>query len=196
MFAGPNGAGKTTAAEVWLPELDVADFINADIIARDLGLPFTGVGARRAGRLALKRIDDLRKGRVDFAFETTLAGGGMEKRLLKLVSAGYALSVLYLALPSADHAVKRVQQRAARGGHPVPETDVRRRFASSRANFLRLRHLFAGWRVYDARGYTTGGQVPLIAAGRGMDVSEVGDRITWDRFSGGQDFGRKVNRGT
>lgn len=60
IISGCNGAGKTTASYTVLPEiLKVEEFVNADEIARGLS-PFNPDGmAIEAGRLMLKRIDEL-----------------------------------------------------------------------------------------------------------------------------------------
>lgn len=185
IFAGPNGAGKTTAAETILPGLRIDEFVNADEIASALGDRNSPVTQLRAGRLAIERIEVLRRERRDFAFETTLTGRLMERRLQRLVAAGYEVNLLYYALPTAEHAVQRVRQRVARGGHAVPERDVVRRFHESRASFQRLRHLMSDWRVYDARGYARGASLPLIAVGTGDEVMTVENAEMWRRFTEG-----------
>ena len=60
IISGCNGAGKTTASYTVLPEiLDCREFVNADEIARGLS-PFNpGSVAIEAGRLMLKRIEEL-----------------------------------------------------------------------------------------------------------------------------------------
>ncbi len=60
IISGCNGAGKTTASYTVLPEiLKVEEFVNADEIARGLS-PFNPDSmAIEAGRLMLKRIDEL-----------------------------------------------------------------------------------------------------------------------------------------
>ena len=74
VIAGCNGAGKTTASFTILPEiLDCKEFINADEIARGLS-PFQPEKVSiEAGRLMLKRIDELIDSNQDFSFETTLS---------------------------------------------------------------------------------------------------------------------------
>jgi len=74
IIAGCNGAGKTTASFTILPGLlNCREFVNADSIAAGLS-PFNPEGvAIEAGRLMLLRIEELLKGKVDFAIETTLA---------------------------------------------------------------------------------------------------------------------------
>src|SRR5690242_9715254 len=75
IIAGPNGAGKTTFAREFLPRYaDCKNFINADLIAQGLS-PFSPeTAASRAGRLMLSEIAAMAERRIDFGFETTLAG--------------------------------------------------------------------------------------------------------------------------
>ena len=74
IVSGCNGAGKTTASYTVLPEIwDCKEFVNADDIAAGLS-PFNPESAAlEAGRIMLKRIRELLKEGVDFAFETTLS---------------------------------------------------------------------------------------------------------------------------
>ena len=59
IIAGPNGAGKTTAASWLLPLFKMTHFVNADEIARGLS-PFSPESVSlEAGRIHLKRIDDM-----------------------------------------------------------------------------------------------------------------------------------------
>lgn len=60
IISGCNGAGKTTASYTVLPEiLDCKEFVNADEIARGLS-PFNPDSVViEAGRLMLKRINEL-----------------------------------------------------------------------------------------------------------------------------------------
>jgi predicted ABC-type ATPase len=75
IIAGPNGAGKTTFALRYLPQIDgCRNFANVDLIAYGLS-PFDSLSAQyEAGRLFLREIYANIDKRVDFAFETTLAG--------------------------------------------------------------------------------------------------------------------------
>lgn len=72
MIGGPNGAGKSTAARSVLRDtLVVAEFVNADVIARGLSGFRPDGSAVAAGRIMLQRLRALADGRADFAFETT-----------------------------------------------------------------------------------------------------------------------------
>jgi predicted ABC-type ATPase len=71
IIAGCNGAGKTTASFTILPDiLNCREFVNADNIAAGLS-PFNVESvAIEAGRIMLKRINELLNEGADFALET------------------------------------------------------------------------------------------------------------------------------
>ena len=116
----------------------------------------------RAGRLMLELIAEHFARGESFAFETTLAGRNFARAIEEWRSAGYQVSLIFLALPSPDLAVQRVAQRVHQGGHAVPDEDVRRRFDRGRDHFETLyKPLVDRWALYD-----NAGEVPvLIAAG-------------------------------
>lgn len=73
IIAGCNGAGKTTASYTVLPEiLHCKEFVNADEIARGLSPFQPEKAAIQAGKIMLKRIEELIELNNDFAIETTL----------------------------------------------------------------------------------------------------------------------------
>ena len=74
IIAGCNGAGKTTASYTILPEiLKCKEFVNGDNIAAGIS-PFNPESvAIEAGRIMLKRINELLEDKADFALETTLS---------------------------------------------------------------------------------------------------------------------------
>jgi predicted ABC-type ATPase len=151
IIAGPNGAGKTTFAEQLLVDEEGSpEFINADMIARALSPGNPEEVSLAAGKVMLREIH----GKVDrgenFAFETTLSGLNYSRHIPKWRRKGYHVRLVFLALPSADTAVSRVQIRVGQGGHNVPESVVRRRFALGIKNFEEVyRGLVNSWAVYD-----------------------------------------------
>jgi predicted ABC-type ATPase len=181
VIAGPNGAGKSTSARALLPDsLDCVEFVNADEIARGLS-PFRPEGvALLAGRVMLKRLDELAGQRVDFAFETTLSSRSLAPWLKKRQAEGFEVHLLYLWLPTAEMAVLRVASRVRSGGHNVPEADIRRRYERGRANFLELFMPLANrWKVYD----TAEGEPRLMASGGLTDPATVIVSDAWQRFT-------------
>jgi predicted ABC-type ATPase len=154
ILAGPNGAGKTTFAREFLPaEARCPTFVNADLIAAGLS-PFAPEdSAMRGGRLMVQIIAEHAARGDSFAFETTLADRSYARHIPDWQASGYHVSLFFLSLPSAEAAVQRVVERAAQGGHFVPEAIVHRRFLAGRAN-LELIHkpLVDAWAVYDNSG--------------------------------------------
>jgi predicted ABC-type ATPase len=151
IIAGPNGAGKSTTAPTLLREaLAVEEFVNADTIAAGLSAFAPQTVAFSAGRVMLRRVRELATIKSDFAFETTLASRTFAPWLRELQQQGYALHLIYLWLPGADLAVERIAERVRRGGHSVPEADVRRRYINSLSNFFNLyRPIADSWLMLD-----------------------------------------------
>ena len=159
ILAGPNGAGKTTFANEFLPiEAECLNFINADLIAQGLS-PFQPTKmAIEAGRLMIKQINDCAKKNESFAFEATLSGKGYCKKIKEWKNQGYEIIIYFLKLPSVEFAIERVKLRVAKGGHNVPEKDIRRRFERSWDNFNTLyKPLADSWVIFDTSGY-----IPVI----------------------------------
>lgn len=177
-IGGPNGAGKTSAApELLQGPVWIDSFVNADVIAQGLAAFSPESAAFVAGRIMLQRLHALARARVNFAFESTLAGRSTHRLLTGLAATAYHIHIFYLWLPSPDIAVARVRGRAQAGGHDVPESVVRRRFWKGLVNFDRLyRPIATTWRLYD--NSLLGGR-PLIAyGGRGLSLVVL-DEIKW-----------------
>ena len=151
IIAGCNGAGKTTASITLLPKsLQVKEFVNADEIAKGLS-PFNPEGvAFEAGRLMLKRIDELLDNGEDFSIETTLATRSYVNLVKKAQARDYLVHILFFWLDNVGLAKKRVASRVAMGGHNISPDVIERRYFSGLRNFFEL---FINevdiWAVYD-----------------------------------------------
>lgn len=151
IIAGPNGAGKTTFAKEYLPnEASCPNFINADLIAAGLS-PFAPEAASiKAARIMLNEIKVNINAGNSFAFETTLSGKTYAQDIVKWKEIGYHITLIFLSLPTAEFAVKRVAARVAAGGHSIPESTIRRRFKAGITNFhLLYKSLADSWALYD-----------------------------------------------
>lgn len=151
VIAGPNGAGKTTfATEYLVHEAGVLHFINVDLIAGGLSPLQPELANVFAGRIFLEQWSRLVSARASFAFETTMSGLTLSRRLCALRTAGYRVTMIFLKLSSPELALRRVAARVKQGGHHVPEKDVVRRFARGWENFVQIyRPLADAWAVYD-----------------------------------------------
>jgi predicted ABC-type ATPase len=170
ILGGPNGAGKTTAAQIVVPrKLGIAEFVNADEIARGLS-PFNPEGAAfAAGRLMLQRMRSLASGDRDFAIETTCSGRGHINFLRHCKQMGWRITFVFLSLPSPQIALERVARRVAAGGHSIPAETITRRYWSG------LRNMVTDYLpVADvAAVYDNAGDEPILIAERASDVELV-----------------------
>ncbi len=137
IIAAPNGAGKTTFALEYLPRtVDCQIFVNADLIAAGFA-PLAPEGRTvTASRMFLDEIEKNIQARRNFGFETTLSGLAYRQLIKRLQSEGWRVELIYLALPSAEMAKRRVAERVRHGGHDIASEDIERRYFRSLDNFL------------------------------------------------------------
>jgi predicted ABC-type ATPase len=180
VLGGVNGAGKTTSSRRLLADqLGVTSFVNADEIARGLSAFAPEAAAIAAGRVMLRRLNELAAERAEFASETTLAGRTYLSFLRSLRNNGYVVELYYLWLHSPDLAIERVRARVRRGGHNIPEPTIRQRYGRSLNNFWNGYRLEAdSWFVYD----NSEDDPELMAAGTRGHKPEIADRSRWQTF--------------
>ena len=137
IISGCNGAGKTTASYTILPEiLECKEFVNADEIARGLS-PFQPEKvAIEAGKIMLKRIDELLKEKTNFAIETTLASKTYNHTILSAREKGYNITLIYFWLSSVELAKERVKKRVLEGGHNIESQVIERRYYAGIKNLF------------------------------------------------------------
>jgi predicted ABC-type ATPase len=167
IVGGPNGAGKTTLAREYASQTGVT-YLGADDIAESIA-PGNAASARvDAGRQFLQSMDVSLSQRQSIVVETTLSGVTFRHTIAKANKIGFDVSIAYLFLDSADTCLARVHERVRKGGHHVPESDIRRRFARSISNFWTIyREMADNWVLL----YNGTGQLQDVAAGSNEDVS-------------------------
>jgi predicted ABC-type ATPase len=152
VLAGTNGAGKSSIGGAMI-RASGADYFNPDeaaqqIMAANPGCTITE--ANSAAWLEGKRLlERAIRERGDFAFETTLGGATIAKLLAGAIDAGIEVHIWYVALASPELHLARIRARVDRGGHDIPETDVRRRYDASRHNLIELLPRLTSLHVYD-----------------------------------------------
>jgi len=139
IISGCNGAGKTTASFNILPDLlNCKEFVNADEIARGLS-PFQPEKVSiEAGRLMLKRIEELINSNQDFSFETTLSTKSFINTIEKAKSKSYYITLIFFWLESVELAKDRVQKRVIEGGHKIEPDAIERRYKAGIKNLFQL----------------------------------------------------------
>ncbi len=129
IIAGCNGAGKTTASNTILPDiLNCREFVNADYIASGLSPYQPEAAAIAAGRIMLKRINDLLNQNKTFAIETTLSSKTLANTIKTAKSFNYNVILLYFWLNSVGLAIQRIKERVRKGGHSISDDIVERRY--------------------------------------------------------------------
>lgn len=152
VLAGVNGAGKSSIAGAAFRQYG-SDYFNPDEAARRIRThnpKLTQTEANSAawhqGRRLLERAI---KERLNFSFETTLGGNSIARLLEQALNQGMEVRIWYAGLDSVEKHLARVHARVKRGGHDIPELDIRKRFDQSRLNLIRLLPRLTELRVYD-----------------------------------------------
>lgn len=152
MLAGVNGAGKSSIAGAAFRESG-GEYYNPDEAARLLRKANPRLTQAQANGAAWQQgrrlLEHAIAERLDFAVETTLGASTIPKLLAAAADSGSEIRIWYAGLDSVERHIERVRTRVRRGGHDIPEADIRRRFENSRLNLIHLLPKLAALRVYD-----------------------------------------------
>ena len=89
----------------------------------------------QAGREFVVRMRNRIESGSSLIVESTLSGKSLLRHIDRASDRGYSTQAMFVFLDSADACVARVRHRVTRGGHNVPEEDIRRRYGRSVKNF-------------------------------------------------------------
>jgi len=161
IVGGPNGSGKTTIAMQY-SAAQAIPYIGADAIAASLD-PNAPTSTRvAAGRQFIRSVDETIANGQSCVVESTLSGRSFRNAMLKARQLGFEITIGFVFVDSADVCVARVAERVRKGGHDVPEYDVRRRFHRSINNFwTTYRELADNWVLL----YNGGSRLQDVSAG-------------------------------
>jgi predicted ABC-type ATPase len=177
IVGGPNGAGKSTYVAGFL-EKRSCSYLCADLIASEFQHLDPISQQIAAGREFLRRIERQLLLHDDFVIETTLSGRTLRNFLTRAQTSGFSVTITFIYLDSASTSVGRVTERVRRGGHDVPEADIRRRFSRSLSNFWHVyRKIADQWAIiYNA------GSGPVEVAFGYRDEFAISDDGLFHRF--------------
>jgi predicted ABC-type ATPase len=181
LIAGCNGAGKTTASLTLLPKmLECKEFVNADNIAAGISPFQPDKVAIEAGRLMLKRINDLIDMKIDFAIETTLSSRNYISKINEFQKKDYEVVLIYFWLNTPVLAIERIKERVRKGGHFIPDEIVNRRYYRGINNLLKyFIPLSDYWLVFD----NSSQNAALVAEGiKGLEKKIFNDEI-WQEIN-------------
>ena len=152
VIAGVNGAGKSSIQGASILKAN-AYYYNPDEAAAILRAADPALTQTAANTAAWHNgVELLRKAikeRLEFSFETTLGANTIPGLLRDAAIKGFHVRIWYVGLSSPELHIARVRQRVSRGGHSIPESDIRRRYERSRLNLIALMPHLVGLKVFD-----------------------------------------------
>ena len=152
VLAGVNGAGKSSIAGAAV-RANASNYYNPDEAARKVAAANPGFNQTEANSVAWQQgralLERAIAQRTYFAFETTLGASTFPRLLAEAAAAGFDVRIWYAGLSSPELHIKRVKAWVGRGGHDIPEADIRRRYEHSRLNLIQLLPALAGLRLFD-----------------------------------------------
>ena len=100
-----------------------------------------GLGLRDANAFAWhegrRRLEAAIADGTAFTFESTLGGETITRLLIEAAQRGTTVRVWFAGLESVELHLRRVAARVKKGGHDIPESAIRQRWAGSHANLIR-----------------------------------------------------------
>jgi len=177
IVAGANGSGKTTFANQYVERFGY-QYLCADDIAVQLAPDKFNEVKIQAGREFFKQLADLITASKNFVIESTLSGLGFQRIMHRFNQAGYTITILFVYLETAEVCVKRIKERVLKGGHHVPELDIKRRFHRSQNNFW---HNYKNQAHYWHLFYNASDGFIEVAAGKGHQFS-ITDETLFELF--------------
>jgi len=177
IIAGANGVGKTTFARAFLQEYDY-EFLNADEIAKSLSAENPGAKKISAGKLFFQKLNEAVEQNKSLLIESTLSGRYLQKLFEVWRRRKYQITVIFLFAVSPEILIERIAERVKKGGHFVPDEDVRRRFARGKRNFWSVyKNLADKWFLY----YNLQNNFQMMATGEKNKVTVI-DEILFEKF--------------
>jgi predicted ABC-type ATPase len=152
ILAGPNGAGKSTLYEFWVKPRTDAEFVNADLLATaHFGHPASTEAESLWGQQAAEaRRQALLQAGANLVVESTFSHPSKLDLIANARAANYAVHVLHLSVDDVGILIARVSNRVRKGGHPVPEERIRRRFVRNQPIIREaVRQSHKGW-IFDS----------------------------------------------
>jgi predicted ABC-type ATPase len=147
LIAGPNGAGKSTITR--FVEIDgIERLLDPDAIAHRINPDDLAKAAIAAGREVIRRQTEYFRAGLSYAVETTLAGSRVNLAE-DARKHGFEVHLLYVGIDTPELSILRIRERVRRGGHLVPDDDVRRRYGRSMQNAAQLTLSADIARLYD-----------------------------------------------
>ena len=152
VLAGTNGAGKSSIGGAMFRQRG-AEYFNPDEAAQRILSANPAITQEKANSAAWNEGKHLLERAIverrTFAMETTLGGHTLAALLEKATLAGIEVRVWNVGLENPELHIARVRARVERGGHDIPESKIRERYARSIWNLIQLLPKLTEVFVYD-----------------------------------------------
>lgn len=125
IVAGVNGAGKSSLTGVLRTEITNL----GKIVDVDKMIVKCGGNVIEGGKKSIELIDDCLEKEICFTQETTLSGHRILNTVKKAIEKGYYVRLYYVGLNTVEESLVRIENRVKKGGHDIPDSDVKRRFS-------------------------------------------------------------------
>lgn len=151
LIAGPNGAGKSTFTATVRRRFPQTIVIDPDAIAKEVTGSYSNIHEQSvfAGKETIKRVRNCITEKRSFAVESTISGNSYLRYAKNAQAAGFRTVLVYIGLSSDSLSAERVQIRVLKGGHPIPLSDIERRYPKSLNNLGTYIHTFENAYILD-----------------------------------------------
>ncbi len=134
IIAGINGAGKTSLYHVLRQTEDLGVRVNIDELAKEFGGWQDTKANIKAGRTAMKMMEELIESGSSFHIETTLPGATIIRHINNAKAHGFKVALYFVGIDDVKVAINRVHQRMANGGHGIGDAFILKRFSQLNNN--------------------------------------------------------------
>jgi predicted ABC-type ATPase len=176
ILAGVNGAGKSSVGGQALRDCG-AEYFNPDEHARRLRAKHPSLALEKANAhswaYGKAKLEEAIATETDFTFESTLGGKTITNLLIQAAQRSHQIDIWFVGLASVELHLARVAQRVAKGGHPIPEADIRKRWIGSHENIIRLIPFVTTLRVFDNSVEVPAGETPEPALLLSIEEGEL-----------------------
>ncbi len=150
------------------------EFLNADEIAKSLSAENPSEKKISAGKLFFQKLNEAVEQNKSLLIESTLSGRYLQKMFGTWRKRDYQINIIFIFAESSEILIERIAERVKKGGHFVPDEDVRRRFMRGKENFWNIyKDLADSWSLF----YNTNDSFKKIAAGEKNKIITIDENL-------------------